>query len=80
MLAILTSKLSLHWSFNGIPVLHDSIGGRGWDVISGGKRVGELHCLDWKFEARTEVQQMLFFYSVNISLRSSRLLWRYLGS
>ena len=23
----------------GIPVLHDSIGGSGWDLISGGKRV-----------------------------------------
>ena len=29
----------------GIPVLHDSIGGSGWDLISGGKRVGELHGL-----------------------------------
>ena len=24
----------------GIPVLHDCIGGSGWDLISGGKRVG----------------------------------------
>ena len=29
----------------GIPVLHDSIGGSGWDLVSGGKRVGELHVL-----------------------------------
>ena len=27
----------------GILVLHDSIGGSGSDLISGGKRVGELH-------------------------------------
>ena len=26
----------------GIPVLHHSIGGSGWDLISGGKRLGEL--------------------------------------
>ena len=26
----------------GIQVLHDSIGGSGWDLIGGGKRVGEL--------------------------------------
>ena len=28
----------------GIPVIHDSIGGSGWDLISGGewKRMGEL--------------------------------------
>ena len=30
-------------STDGIPVLHDSIGGSGWDLVSGGKRVGELH-------------------------------------
>ena len=51
----------------GIPVLHDSIGGSGWDLISGGKRVGELHGLKWKFEAWTEVQQMFFLNSVRIS-------------
>ena len=27
----------------GIPVVHDSISGSGWNFISGGKRVGELH-------------------------------------
>ena len=40
---------TLDWTglitFLGIPVLHDSIGGSGWDLISGGKRVGELHNL-----------------------------------
>ena len=30
---------------NGIPVLHDSISGSGWDLISGGKKVGEIHGL-----------------------------------
>ena len=44
----------------GIPVLHDSIGGSGWDLISGGKRVGLLHGLKWKFEAWTEVKLMCF--------------------
>ena len=29
----------------GISVLHDSIGGSGWDLIGGGKRVRELHGL-----------------------------------
>ena len=29
----------------GIPVLHDSIGGSEWDLINGGKRVGELYGL-----------------------------------
>ena len=42
----------------GIPVLHTSISGRQWDLISGGKRVGELRGLKWKFEAWTEVQQL----------------------
>ena len=39
---------SLQYGINvkfGIPVLHDSISGSGWDLISGGKRVGELHGL-----------------------------------
>ena len=46
----------------GIPVLHDSVGGSGWDLISGGKRVGKLHGLQWEFEAwaESEVQQMFF--------------------
>ena len=30
----------------GIPVLHDSNSGSGWDLISGGKKLGELHGLD----------------------------------
>ena len=32
-----------HGHPNGIPVLHDSSGGSGWDFISGGKRVGYLY-------------------------------------
>ena len=37
---VLPSKV-LYSTVMGIPVLHDSIGGSGWDLISGGKRVGE---------------------------------------
>ena len=39
-------ELLIPW---GIPVINDYIGGSGWDLISGGKRVGELHGLLWKF-------------------------------
>ena len=45
------SKLSKTIQNEGIPVLHDSISGNGWDFISGGKKVGELHGRYWKFEA-----------------------------